>query len=287
LFAQNAYPTPLSKRFYLAAVLFLLAATATYFAVVSYSLHFEMNRILFPRTSTFSGPIADATVSFKSALGNELLVRRYGRSNIGCIIFFPGQHGATASYKVGNYTSAGLAVFFLAYPGQDGASGRTELQEIEHLVGEAITRVIDECQPSRTVFVGVSLGAVLATYASRSVRPAGLVLSSAAPSLSSAIRVRLRSNPISLPLSWLPLSALLPHDYSIAEGLRHWPDARVVIFQGTDDQQTPIGLLRSSGVVSGGVRLVSVPGGTHSTTFALSREAQLSTALTLIQSDGT
>jgi hypothetical protein len=262
--------------------LLALLVPALYFAVGVCTLRFGLDGILFPRTAAGESSVATATTSFKSPSGNELLVRQYGRANAGCVVFFPGQHGANPSYDFTNHVSAGLAVFFLAYPGQDGAAGRTHLDEIEQLVGMALTEVSKACTPSRVVFVGVSLGSVLATYASHSMKPAGLVLSSTAPSLSSAIRVRLRSHWFSVPLSWLPLSDLVPHDYSLAEGLGHWPDARVVIFQGTDDVQTPIELLQRPGVLPGDARLVSIPGGTHSTTFALSRHAQLSATLDLV-----
>ena len=168
-------------RRYRTIVSLLLGAVALYFGAASYVLHFQMNRILFPGTSSFQGPAAEATSRFQSKAGNELLVRRYGPANVGCVVFFPGQHGAAAAYSFTDYTDAGLAVFSLAYPGQDGASGRTDLDEIEGLVGEAIAAVRSECPSTRTVFVGVSLGAMLATYASRDAHPAGLVLTSAAP----------------------------------------------------------------------------------------------------------
>jgi hypothetical protein len=273
----------LRRRTYLIGIAVQLGTAALCLAVTSYALHFELDRILFPSTPNFKGPVAHATLSYKSASGNELLARRYGTAKVGCVVFFPGQHGANASYDFANHVAAGLAVYFLAYPGQDGAAGRTQLREILDLIGEAVTNASNECSLRRTVFVGASLGSMLAVYASRTVKPAGLVLSSTAPSLSAAIRVRLRSHWISAPLSWLPLSSIVTHDYSLAEGLAGWPDARVVIFQGTDDGKTPIGLLQNSGVIPVGVRLLSIPGGTHSTTFALSQDAQLSSALELIR----
>jgi len=202
------------------------------------------------------------------------------------VVFFPGQHGATAGYSFANYTAAGLAVFAIAYPGQDGASGRTELSEIEDLVDRAIATVGNTCSLNRTVFVGVSLGAMLAAYASRSTKPAGLVLLSAAPSLSVAIRVRLRSHWALAPLSLLPLRTLLTHDYSLVESLRQSPSNQVVIFQGTHDEQTPIELLHGPDVLLTSVRLIGVPGGTHSTTFVLSQKAQLSTILKMLQFGG-
>jgi surfactin synthase thioesterase subunit len=111
------------------------------------------------------------------------------------VVFYPGQHGATATYSFANYTTAGLAVFAMACPGQDGASGRTELSKIEGLVDHAVATVANSCSLDRTVFIGVSLGAMLAAYASHSTQPAGVVLLSAAPSLSSAIRFRVPTFP--------------------------------------------------------------------------------------------
>jgi alpha-beta hydrolase superfamily lysophospholipase len=263
-----------------------LSAVALYFSVAAYGLHFEISRFLFPHTPAFTGSPSEATLGIKSRSGNELLVRRYGQARVGCVVFFPGQHGATAAYNVANYTAAGLAVFAIAYPGQDGASGHTELGEIEGLVGQAVAIVGNTCSLNRTVFVGVSLGAMLAAYASHSTKPAGLVLLSAAPSLSSAIRIRLRSDWALAPLSLLPLPTLLTHDYSLVEGLRQPPSTQVVIFQGTHDDQTPIELLHSPDILLAGVRVIDVPGGTHSTTFALSQKAQLSTILEMLRGGG-
>jgi hypothetical protein len=265
------------------AILLLAGCMALYFAAAACVLHFGMDRVLFPRTTAFKGPAAATTASFQGKSGNELLVRRYGQAQVGCVVFFPGQHGVLPSYSFNSHVAAGLAVFVIAYPGQDGASGRADLAEIEHLVGEAVAAVLVECQPGRTVFVGVSLGSMLAAYASQPLAPAGLVLVSAAPALSSAIRVRLRSHLVSAPLGWLPLSRLVPHDYSLQESLGRLRGTRVVVFQGTQDAQTPIEHLRSAGIFRNEVRLVGVAGGTHSTTFVLSREAQLATVLALIR----
>ena len=261
----------------------LLSAVALYFAAAAYGLHFEISRFLFPRTPALTGNTPEATLSIKSRSGNELLVRRYGQAKVGCVVFFPGQHGATATYNLANYTTAGLAVFSVAYPGQDGASGHTELSEIEGLVDHAVATVANTCSQNRTVFVGVSLGAMLAAYASHSTKPAGVVLLSAAPSLSSAVRIRLRSHWALAPLSLLPLPTLLTHDYSLVESLGQPPSAQVVIFQGTNDDQTPIRLLYSPDILLAGVRVIGVSGGTHSTTFVLSQKAQLSTILEMLR----
>ncbi|WP_250623307.1 alpha/beta hydrolase [Pinirhizobacter soli] len=267
-------------------VLSVLGVVALYFASVAYGLRFEISRFLFPRMPAFQGIPAEETFSIKNGSSNELLVRRYGQRSIGCVVFFPGQHGATAAYDFTNYTASGLAVFALAYPGQDGASGSAELSEIEGLVDRAVATVAKTCPQNRTVFVGVSLGSMLAAYAGHSTKPAGLVLLSEAPSLSSAIRVRLRSHWALAPLSLLPLSTLVPHDYSLVESLGNPPSGQVVIFQGTLDDQTPIGLLKGLDSPSTGVRVIAVPGGTHSTTFALSQKAQLATILQMLGGEG-
>jgi pimeloyl-ACP methyl ester carboxylesterase len=260
-----------------------LGAAALYFAVAAYGMHFALSRFLFPRTHAFVGSPAEATLSIKNGSGNELLVRRYGQARIGCVVFFPGQHGATAAYSFTNYTAAGLAVFAMAYPGQDGAAGRTELSEIEGLVGHAIAAVGGTCSPDRTVLVGVSLGTMLAAYASHAIRPAGLVLVSTAPSLSSAIRIRLRSHWALAPLGLLPLPKLLAHDYSLGEGLGQPSATQVVIFQGTHDDQTPIELLQGPDILLADAQVMAVPGGTHSTTFVLSQKAQLSAIINMLR----
>jgi len=260
---------------YRTALATLLSAFVLYFLVAACVLHFGLSRVLFPKTSSLNVPPAVATTTIRAKSGNELLVRRYGRGSAGCVVFFPGQHGAAASYDFTGYISAGLSVFSLAYPGQDGTRGRAELSEIQMLVGEALAAVGMTCHSRQTVFVGVSLGSMLAAYASQSTSPAGLVLVSTTPSLSAAVRVRLRSRFYLAALSVLPLSALVPYDYSLADSIGHTPGLSVVIFQGTKDDQTPLALLRD--VVSRGrMKLVEIPGGTHATTFALSLRAQVS-----------
>lgn len=256
-------------------IVLLASAALLYFGCAAYVLHFEVERFLFPQMPNFVGTTAEATLSFKSDSGNELLVRRYGEASLGCVVFFPGQHGTSSAYSFSEYSVAGLAVFILAYPGQDGALGRTELSEIEGLVAKALAEIVGACGSSQTVVVGVSLGAMLAAYSVQSTPVAGLVLSSTAPSLSSAIRSRLRSNWALAPLGWLPLSELLPHDYTLTEALMRSPDMHVAIFQGTQDAQTPIEHLRTPVARLRNVQLVPVPGGSHSTTFVSSQSAQL------------
>jgi pimeloyl-ACP methyl ester carboxylesterase len=126
---------------------------------------------------------------------------------------------------------------------------------------------------------------MLAAYADKTAKPAGLVLLAAGPSLSAAIRMRFQSHLILAPLSVLPLAQLLPHDYSLMEGLARSPDVPVVLFQGTRDEQAPIEILRNAGLPKG-VQLVEVPEATHSTTFALSQASQISSVLNMLRTAG-
>jgi alpha-beta hydrolase superfamily lysophospholipase len=254
----------------------LLAGSALYLATGAWLLRFAMASQLFPRSSAFNGPLPDSVERVRSVSGNEFLIRRYGKAQIGCVVFFPGQHGYDGKYDAGPYTSAGLEVLLLAYPGQNGASGKANLEEIEDLAHRTVLRARESCPENRVVLLGVSLGAMLAAYASRDADLAGLVLVATAPSLSEAIRVRLASRWYLMPLSILPLSQILPHDYNLTESLLQSRASNVTIFQGTEDRQVPISSLDSTFSRIQGLRVVRVPGGTHSSTFSLSRDAQIS-----------
>lgn len=260
----------------------LLTGIALYFATGTSILRFAIASQLFPHTPAFSGQAPDSVERVESEEGNELLIRRYGKAHVGCVVLFPGQHGYAAKYDARPYTSAGLEVLLLAYPGQDGASGSATLEEIEDLALRAVRRAIESCHENSVVLLGVSLGATLAAYSSRDSNLAGLVLVATAPSLSAAIRVRLASKWYLMPLSLLPLSRILSHDYSLSEALLRAPAHGVVIFQGTEDQQTPISDLRDTLSLVEGLRIVRVLGGTHSTTFSMSQDAQISTITGLL-----
>ncbi len=260
-----------------------LAGVALYLLAGACILRFAMARVLFPHTPAFDGQAPASIERLESEKGNELLIRRYGVAGIGCVVFFPGQHGYAAKYDIGPYIAAGLEVLVLAYPGQDGASGSATLEDVEALARRAVQRAHESCPKHKVVLVGVSLGAMLAAYSARDPESAGLVLVAAAPSLSAAIRVRLLSKWYLAPLGVLPLSRLLPHDYSLAEGVGRASVRSVVVFQGSEDQQTPVSELNESFSQINGVRVVRVPGGTHSTTWHLSREAQISFITDLLQ----
>lgn len=252
-----------------------LIASALYVAAGVLILRFAVESALLPSTPNFIGPPPSSVHSVTTEGGSELLIRRYGKPLLGCVVLFPGQHGYAAKYDVRAYTEAGVEVLLLGYPGQDGASGSASLEELEQLASRAIKSAQESCPEGRTVIVGVSLGSMLAAYAAHNSQIAGLILVSTAPSLSAAIRTRLGSKWYSAPLVVLPVSRILPRDYSLAEALASLPDVSVDIFQGAEDVQTPLSNLEGVRQYPSRIALTIVPGGTHSTTFSRSLKAQI------------
>lgn len=217
--------------------------------------------------------------------GNELLLRRYGRARTGCAIFFPGQHGERAAYRLTLFrmlVDAGVSVFAVSYPGQDGAAGSASLDEIPALSRRAVVVVTQQCGPLRTVVLGRSLGSMVAVYAAQGTAPAGIVLDSAAPSLSAAISARIRSRWYLRPLALLPVNTLLSREYSLADGLARSPMVHVVVFQGTADRRTPLLDLERAGLPPSNVRIVAVAQATHANTYWLAQNAYVNAVLAFI-----
>ena len=211
------------------STLLLLAGTfaALYFGTAAYLCHFEIEQRLFP-TVAWAG-VHDEQSSHRLARPRKATRCWCGNTvsrALAASSSFPDNMAGVARYRkdlFSAYAANGLAVFALSYPGQDGAPGRTKLDEIQFLSKKALELVGESCPLPRTVLVGRSLGSMLAAYATQGIRPVGLVLEAAAPSLSSAIRVRLRSHWYLSPLAHLSVSKLLPHDYSLAEALTDHP----------------------------------------------------------------
>jgi alpha-beta hydrolase superfamily lysophospholipase len=257
-----------------------------YLSAAAYVLRFQIDRLLFPHVPATGSSTAQVTHPVTGRSGNVMLVRGYGAPQLGCLVFFPGQHGGISAYEKSlfpHFVANGIAVFALAYPGQDGAPGRSELAEVQELVQKALSVVGQTCPLRKTVFVGRSLGAMLAAYAAGLAHPAGLVLEATAPSLSSAVMVRLHSRWYLWPIAQLPVARLLAHDYTLGEGLPASAPFPVVVFQGTADEQTPITSLRAAGALPTGARVVAVDGGTHANTYLLAIEPYVQAVLRMLR----
>ena len=208
---------------------------------------------------------------------------------MGCVVFFPGQHGLISAYEKNlfpEFSAQGIAVLAVAYPGQNGAPGTPHLSGILALAAQAVASAQATCPGHRVVVYGRSLGSMVAAYAAGRAHPMGLILESAAPSFSSAIRLRLTSRWYLAPLALLPVSRLLTHDYSLAEALSSMLDVPAVVFQGTADSETPLSVLRAAGV-PGNLQLVVVSGGAHSTTYLLARDRIVQTTLSMLRAQST
>lgn len=264
-------------------MLCMLAAVAlVYFVAGATLLRFALPSLVLPRevVSTHVPPV----LRIGDDDGSAMLVRRYGTPRLGCVVFFPGQHGLVSAYEdrlFPAFTVQGIAVLAVAYPGQDGAPGKASPAEILKLAVRAVVAASSACPDHRVVVYGRSFGSMVAAYAAAGAHPSGLILESAAPSSSSAIYLRLKRRWYLVPLAWLPVSKLLPHDYSLAEALADIPRMPAVVFQGDRDSETPLSTLQQTGIPLG-LKLVVVPGGEHSTTDFVARDQIVCTALSML-----
>lgn len=260
-----------------------------YFAVGVYLLLFGLEPLLLPHVAPPAHTTAPLLLRISGDDGNAMLVRRYGTPTEGCVVFFPGQHGIISAYEKNlfpAFSARGIGVLAIAYPGQNGATGTPHLSEIMALASQVVASAQATCPGHRVVLYGRSFGSMVAAYAVGRSHPTGLILESAAPSFSSAIRLRLNSRWYLAPLALLPVSRLLARDYSLAEALSRTLDMPAVVFQGTADSETPLSVLREAGIPSN-LRLVLVLGGAHSTTELLARARIVQAALSMLRAPRT
>lgn len=248
-------------------------------------IRFDLDFILFAHVSRHTDSSVPVAVRVTDTSGDELLIHRYGQARMGCAIFFPGRHGELPGYREALFpklVAAGMAVFAVDYPGQDGAAGSATAQRVLEFSHHAVLDVARLCGQQKTVILGRSLGAMVAVYAAAGIEPAGIVLDSAAPSLSAAITAGIHDHWYLAPLVFLPIHALLRHDYSLAEALTRLRNTQVVVFQGTADRRTPVLDLERPGALPTGVRLVPIPRATHENAYRMALDAYVATASTLL-----
>jgi pimeloyl-ACP methyl ester carboxylesterase len=265
-----------------------LALVAAYAGVAVVLLRFDLDGLLFPRSPapTDSGAFTPA-FRLPGHDGAAMIVRRFDRAVTrpvqGCVVFFPGQRGGLDRYANSPFPElahAGLVVYAVAYPGQDGAPGRARIDDVQTLAATAVAKVVDTCGRAQTVVLGRSLGAMIAAYAAGALPPAGLVMESAAPSLSAGIRGALRERWYLRPLALLPIERIVPHDFSIAEAVP--AELHAAIFQGSADTRTPLADFGPEPGEPARMPLVVVPGGTHTDTLQRATPAIIATMLGMI-----
>lgn len=270
-------------------LLTLAACVLLYFVVGACLLRFALAPLVLPHLAPATHPTAPLFLRIGGDDGNAMLVRRYGTAKVGCVVFFPGQHGLISAYEKNlfpAFAAQGIAVLAVAYPGQNGAPGTPHLPEIRALAAQVAASAQATCPGHQVVLYGRSFGSMVAAYAAGRSHPVELILESAAPTFSSAVRLRLNSRWYLAPLALLPVSRILEHDYSLAEALSSALDVSTVVFQGTADSETPLSVLRAAGV-PGSIRLDVVSGGTHSTTYLLARDRIIQATLSMLRTQRT
>src|SRR4030095_10242744 len=171
----------------------------------------------------------------------------------------------------------GYRVYLLAYPGQGDGMASVSLMEIRVLADLAVKQIVQECSSGGLVLVGRSLGSGVVAYTARSGDAVGVVLESTSPRLSSYILTAFRSHWYSWPLSLLPVQRLLVEDYDVGFALSDERVPRTVIFQGTEDTQTPLSHLLVPGMFPEKVKVISIPRATHNNVFSLALSQYIET----------
>ncbi len=232
------------------------------------ALRIALDALLFPASSALAQS-ADAALEVPVGGGRSVMVRRYGPENSAdCALFFPGQHGALGRYEVELFPriqDLGITIHALSYPGQDGAAGPARLEAFKADMDTALATIAarTRCSPERTLFIGRSFGATVAILEAADHRPCALILDGVSPSLLFAIRAAFRRHWYSYAWSALPIEAFLTESYSVVPALHRLDGTPTTIFQGVDDDITPLEDLRPAIKNFPSVALIPVPGGRH------------------------
>lgn len=247
-------------------------------------LHYSLDQLVFLHTK------AERTTEIgryhvTDLNGNEIIVRNYGKGANGCVIFFPGQHGGIRSYEKTLFdplTERGVAVFALSYPGQDGAKGDGNFNNVQELVKKALTKINRSYPIKDTVFIGRSLGSMVAVLVADQWHPRGLVLEGTAPALSDAVYSYMKSKWYLHPAVLLPVQKIIKKDYSLTETMGKLTSTKITIFQGTNDSLMPLDQLNGIAKEHSNVSFFAVSSGTHSNTYIKSLPMYIETILNML-----
>ena len=141
------------------------------------------------------------------------------------------------------------------------------MDQLPGLLLDALTKVNSICRIQGSVFLGRSLGSMVAAMQSSQWRPRGLVLEGTSPKLSDAIYTYMESLWSLRPTTVLPVSMILKEDYSLKMVLDNLVSTKVIIFQGSADSRTP--LLPVKQLIAGrsDTELIEVKGATHANAY--------------------
>lgn len=75
------------------------AGLLLYFVAGACLLRFALDPLVLPHVDLPAHAIAPLSLRIGGDDGNVILVRRYGTAKLGCVVFFPGQHGLISTYE--------------------------------------------------------------------------------------------------------------------------------------------------------------------------------------------
>jgi pimeloyl-ACP methyl ester carboxylesterase len=270
------------KRSTVIGVLFV----CTYYGTILYILRFSLDTFVLPQTNAGAVELVAPYLRVYRN-GNAVFVRRYGNATDRCVIFFPGQHGGIERYQHELFeplVREGISVFAVSYPGQDGAKGQARFSELPGLVDTALAKIDTICRLKHAVFVGRSLGSMVAALQAARWKPKGLVLDGVSPSLSAAIYAHMTTHWYLRPASVLPIAKVLLRDYDLGAALDQLDSTRVIMFQGSLDARTPLLPVRQLVVGRPDMKLIEVDGARHSDTYIKAFPEYLGSIVTLLGS---
>jgi alpha-beta hydrolase superfamily lysophospholipase len=273
-----------------ACLILMLTLLVLYFLLPALLLRFAIDRLTFA-AQTNDSTHEDQRYEVNVGGHRSVVVRRYGPANAACVIFFPGQHGSMGTYErrlFPQIRSTGAVVYALSYPGQDGATGTSQLRWLADDVAAAIHFVehSSPCTPARSVFVGRSLGATVALAEAARFSPRGVLLDGVSPDLSGVVHAWFARHPLATGWNMLPVRTLLADDFALTDILAKLPGTPVVVFQGTADQVTPYEPMRIWASANPSIRFIPVRGASHEDAYLLGRACYIESLKGLLKGTG-
>jgi pimeloyl-ACP methyl ester carboxylesterase len=169
----------------------------------------------------------------------------------------------------------GIATLLVDYRGYGGNPGSPSSAGLARDVRAARRYLLDELRaaPHRLFYLGESLGCAVVVELATEHPPAGLLLRSPFVSLASVARVH---------YPFIPVGALLPDRYPVAEQLSRVRVPTTVIYGGSDAVVPPAQSRAVARAAGGPVSVVEVPGADHNDEVFLDGQPVLDAVLRLV-----
>lgn len=256
----------------------LSVAALLYIVTVFVGVRYFLNELIFIKTPEVS---TTESSKFKVSEGkHEVIVRVYeANSAANCVVFFTGRSGGIQRYESELFEyilNSDVSIYAVSLPGYDGAGGRGTFENVQALGRKALERINKStlCKIDDSVFVGRSLGAAVAAELARSHPPAGMLVDSIAPSLSVALRAKLKEKWYTLPAAYLPLEVFMPVNPELKQSFSTLR-SNVIVLQGSEDLLAPYELVKTAFKSNPNVKVIEIKGATHSNAHIVGRSMYL------------